>query len=175
MKHGVNLGTSYLNRNAGKEFIHYIADSSKKAVSSTVAEAPFFSLLLDSSTDISNVDNELTLVLWCDPNSEDERVHTRVSFLCTEGLERAMADGLFLSLQHALQSLGIEAVSENRCKKLVGIATDGAAANVGSAGGLKGLVEQKLGWIFWMWCLAHRLELSIKDAMSNTTLTLLCI
>ena len=30
MKHGVILGTSYLNRNAGKEFIHYIADSNKK-------------------------------------------------------------------------------------------------------------------------------------------------
>ena len=77
-----------------------------------------------------------------------------------------------MSLQHALQSLGIEAVSEGDCKKLVGIATDGAAANVGSASGLKGLVEAKLGWIFWMWCLAHRLELSIKDALSNTTFDL---
>ena len=77
-----------------------------------------------------------------------------------------------MSLQHALQSLGIEAVSESQCKKLVGIATDGAAANVGSAGGLKGLVEQKLGWVFWMWCLAHRLELSIKDALRNTNFDL---
>ena len=43
---------------------------------------------------------------------------------------------------------------------------------MGSASGLKGLVEAKLGWIFWMWCLAHRLKLSIKDALSNTTFDL---
>ena len=83
-KHGVNLGTSYLNRNAGKGFIHYIADSNRKAISSTIAEAPFFSLLFDSSTDKSNIDNELTLVLWCDLNGEDKKVHTRVSFLSIE-------------------------------------------------------------------------------------------
>ena len=112
--HGVNLGTSYLNRNAGKEFIHYIADSNRKAISSTIAEAPFFSLLFDSSTDKSNIDNELTLVLWCDLNGEDKKVHTRVSFLSIERLERATAEGLFLSLQHALQSLGIEAGNSNR-------------------------------------------------------------
>ena len=57
------MGTSYLNRNAGKEFIHYIADSNKKGVSSTIAEAPFFSLLFDSSTDKSNVDNEFSGVI----------------------------------------------------------------------------------------------------------------
>ena len=37
-----------------------------------------------------------------------------------------------------------------------------------AAGGLKGLVENELPWIFWMWCLAHRLELSVKDALKST-------
>ena len=30
------------------------------------------------------------------------------------------------------------------------------------------MVENKLNWIFWMWCLAHRLELAIKDALTGT-------
>jgi len=51
---------------------------------------------------------------------------------------------------------------------LVGIGTDRAAANIASAG-LKGLAEDKLSWVFWMWCLAHRLELAIKDALKGTT------
>ena len=59
----------------------------KKGVSSTIAEAPFFSLLLDSSTDKSNVDNEFSGVIQM-------VVHTRVSFLNIERLERAMAEGL---------------------------------------------------------------------------------
>ena len=49
----------------------------------------------------------------------------------------------------------------------MGITTDGAAANV-AGNGLKGLVEKELEWIFWMWCLAHRLELAIKDALRST-------
>ena len=36
------------------------------------------------------------------------------------------------------------------------------------AGGLKGLVEKELVWVFWMWCLAHRVELSVKDALKGT-------
>lgn len=53
----------------------------------------------------------------------------------------------------------IDAAVED-CKRLVGIRTDGATANIAS-GGLKGLVEKELPWVNWMWCLAHRLELAI--------------
>ena len=34
--------------------------------------------------------------------------------------------------------------------------------------GLKYLVEEKLSWMIWMWCLAHCLELAIKDALKGT-------
>ena len=54
-----------------------------------------------------------------------------------------------------------------QCHKLAGTATDWASANI-AGGGLNGLVEQKLTWIFWMWCLAHRIELPIKDALTGT-------
>ena len=59
------------------------------------------------------------------------------------------------------------AVNAEECKKLVGIGTDGASSDV-AAGGLKGLIERELPWIFWMWCSAHRLELSVKDALKGT-------
>ena len=45
---------------------------------------------------------------------------------------------------------------------------DEAAANIAD-GGLKGLVERKLTWIFLMWCLAHRIKLAVKDALTGTT------
>ena len=50
---------------------------------------------------------------------------------------------------------------------LVGISTDGASVNIVAAG-LKGLVEGELQWIFWMWCLAHRQELALKNALKGT-------
>ena len=53
------------------------------------------------------------------------------------------------------------------CSKLVGIGSDGAAANIAQRG-LKGLVETHLEWVFWMWCFVHRLELAVKDALKGT-------
>ena len=68
--------------------------------------------------------------------------------------------------------MGIHVIDETHCNRLVGIATDGASANI-AAGGLKGLVETKLIWIFWMWYLAHRIELAIKDTLTGTAFQLI--
>ena len=55
----------------------------------------------------------------------------------------------------------------DHCKQLVGIGTDGASANIAKAG-LKGIVESKLKWIVWMWCLAHRLALGTSRLLLDT-------
>ena len=86
--------------------------------------------------------------------------------------ECVTAKCLLQSLKHGLQCLGIQSVDKEACSRLVGIATDGAAANL-ARNGLKGLVEKELEWIFWMWCLAHRLELAVKDALRGTTFNLI--
>ena len=75
-------------------------------------------------------------------------------------------------MESSLGRIGIEAIDVEQRKKLVGIGTDGASTNIVSAG-LKGLVENKLPWIYWMWCLAHRLELAIKDALKSTSFDLI--
>ena len=72
--------------------------------------------------------------------------------------------GLFEVLECALQDFGIPEVSAKHCKKLVGIGTDRASANI-AANGLKGLVKRHSPWMFWIWCLTHRLELAVKDAL----------
>ena len=79
------------------------------------------------------------------------------------------AQGLLEALASGLHSLGIEEISAEHCKKLVGIGTDGASANI-AACGLKGLVEQHVPW---MWCIAHHLELAVKDALKGTAFDLI--
>ena len=39
--------------------------------------------------------------------------------------------------------------------------------------GLKGLIEERLPWIFWSWCMAYKLELAIRDAFKGTMLDLI--
>ena len=33
---------------------------------------------------------------------------------------------------------------------------------------VKGVMERKLPWLFWMWCMTHRLELAVKDVLKVT-------
>ena len=165
--HGVHLGTSYINENAGKEMIHYIAESRRQDLMMKLANAKFFSLHLDGSTDKANIDNEVILVVWCDRDGTDEKVHTRMEYFTIVRPQSVTAEGLFKVLESGLRGLGINEISAELCKKLVGVGTDGTSANIAAAG-LKGLVEGRLSWVFWMWCMAHRLELAVKDALKST-------
>ena len=49
---------------------------------------------------------------------------------------------------------------------LAGISIDGASANI-AAVGLKGLIEE-VPWLYWSWCLAHCVEMAVKDALNGT-------
>lgn len=171
-KHGVDIGATYTNEVAGRSFVHYMAEAKRCEVVDILGKADSFSLLLDGSTDKGIHDNELVLAVWCDPDGKDERIHTRMSFFKVIQPDSVSGSGLFQVLERALQSLGIHAIDDTQCRKLVGIAMDGAAANI-AAGGLKGLVERKLTWIFWMRCLAYRMELAIKDALTGTVFDLI--
>ena len=99
------------------------------------------------------------VVQWCDTNSSDEKV---VHFLTVHQPNSANAKGLFASLEYGLKCLSTPSLSRKTCTKLVGIATDGASPKIAS-GSLKGL--EVINLVFWIWCLAHLLELSIKDAL----------
>ena len=49
---GVNIGTAYVSENAGKDFMHYIAESRRRELKQTLTDARFLSLLLEGSTDV---------------------------------------------------------------------------------------------------------------------------
>lgn len=144
-RHGVMVGTTYTNEVAGRTFIHYIKEVRRQELLETLARGPFFSFLLDESTDSGNVDNEILMVVYCDTSGDDEKVHTKtVYFQVFQPLSLA-GTGLFESVKDALLGLGITEFSAEHCTKLIGIGTDGASANIAKEG-LKGLVEQKLQW-----------------------------
>ena len=51
--------------------------------------------------------------------------------------------------------------------KLIGFGCDGASVNMG-ARGLRGFLQLSMPWMVVFWCLAHGLELALKDALKNT-------
>ena len=54
--------------------------------------------------------------------------------------------------------------------KTIGFGCDGTNANI-AQGGLRGLLSHEMPWVFVFWCLAHRLELSVKGALKPTFFT----
>ena len=72
-RHGVAIGTTYTNEIAGKTFTHYIAESNRQQLLE-LAQAKFFSLLIDGSTDTGNINNELYMVVWyyCDGTDKED-------------------------------------------------------------------------------------------------------
>ena len=131
-----------------------------------LAKANFLSIQADGSTDAGNVEDELFLVLYFDPHSEDRKVHVRNQFLAVLRPKSANAEGLFECCTRALDFVGVA----NWESKLVGFGCDGASVNV-AAGGLRGYLERAVPGVVVFWCLAHRLELSLKDALKGTLFT----
>ena len=170
-RHGVNIRITYTTETTANSFTGYIAQAKRNELVVNLQKAKFFSLLLDGSTDAGNIDNELLLVVWFDMDGVGEKVYTRTSYLCISRPSTATALGIYDVVQAAVQKLGIPAISGEQCTKLVGIGTDGAAANIACAG-LKGLVEKELPWIYWMRCMVHMLELAVKDAFKKTSFDL---
>lgn len=71
--------------------------------------------------------------------------------------------GLFKCFESAMEYVGISDWKD----RLVGFGCDGASANM-ALGGLRGQLEEVVPWVVMVWCLAHRLELSLSDSLKNT-------
>ena len=76
------------------------------------------------------------------------------------------AAGIVSAIKKSFQAVNIPEASFER--KLVGFAADGASVNRGDKDGVIGLMKSALPWVIYIWCVAHRLELSLKDALKGT-------
>lgn len=88
-------------------------------------------------------------------------------FFAVRNLKSATAKGLHESLTTAMEYMRVT----DWKKKMIGFGCDGANTNMGQQRGLRGLLQGEAPWVFVFWCLAHRLELSIKDALKATYFT----
>ena len=91
-RNGVNTGKSYMNDKQAATFTHYIAETVKKDFANKLWQAKMFSVLNDSSTDISVTDEELVYVRYL----EDGRPITK--FLSIQALGKADTVGIVAAI-----------------------------------------------------------------------------
>ena len=144
MIYGVEIGASYRNDHGCASFVEAIAADLQRKLKQKMSNAKFFSLLLDSSIDCSNVEEELFLALFFDPYSsaEEGTVHIRDNFFAVHHLAREIGEGLYGCVKKSLTYMGVEWRS-----KMVGLGCDGTNANIGSDSGLKSYLLKDIPWL----------------------------
>ena len=167
-RHGVELGAAYQNRNYAGKIIDYIPEKLANDLKVALTNANFYSVLTDGSTDASITEKEAIFTIHFDPSPIGEDcVKICTSYLDLAGLKNANSRGVIEAINDSFKSIGIDTYVD----KLVGFGSDGASANCGKKEGVKTLLQESNEWLVFGWCVAHRLELSLKDRLKATSFT----
>ena len=174
VRHEVDLGLSYTNDVAAKCFSHYIAESQWKSHADFVQEnVPYFSFLMDGTTDVSKMEDEAVVMLYCKKDDFTKEIKSCTRYLSVANPNAITTDGLLQCLEEVLKHMvGIQDICEPSSVLgvkpiLVGGGTDGASVNISQHNSIKARLLESIPWIFWSWCYAHRLELSLRDGLSS--------
>ena len=88
-------------------------------------------------------------------------------FLSIKNLTNSDAQGVLAGIKRSLENLGLP---HEKGSPLVpnGLRGDGCSTNRGASSGVQALFKHEFPWFLFSWCVAHRLELVLKDALSST-------
>ena len=166
---------TYHNDKAAKEFITHIAGVYQDNLQKQLHNSDYFRVFCDGSTDRSESEKELLMV----------RVivdfYPVVKYLKLVEPANTKADVILAAINGAFADFGFSAREYKQ--KMIGFGSDGASVMMGARRGVIELlkVEGQADWILSVWCLAHKLELAVKDCFKGTfmdnvteTLTFIC-
>ena len=94
---------------------------------------------------------------------EPSSIKIDVAFLSLQDLPSQDESGIYEAIKKAFTEVGLETCLD----KIVFLASDGAAVNTGLKNSLIKLIQEYRPWVGFVRCLAHRLQLGLKDALSD--------
>ena len=172
--HAVDVGHAYHTTDSAKQFTTYIVRSQRQEFLNALPKNRFFSLLMDGTTDVAVVEDEVIVIVYCNIDDVDEEITSTSRFLSLHVPQKADTNVLLACVRDAMYTLGVEdaldpesVLAVDTHPVLVGIGNDGASVNLGAHNGLWGQMQNALPWLFWSWCYVHRLELAYKAAFSS--------
>ena len=117
----------------------------------------------DGSTDRSEKEKEVVMIKVL------EDFYPVIKYLEIVEPENTKAEGILGAINKAFDDFGIDDFH----LKVVGYCSDGASVMMGEKKGVIKLfkVTKNAPWVIAVWCLAHRLELAVKDCFKGTYLT----
>ncbi|CAC5360735.1 unnamed protein product [Mytilus coruscus] len=160
---GLLIGNTYRNSSSAKTFIRAIAETEFNKVLSIVQRGKFLCLIGGGSTDSSVKEQEM----WYLRTSIAGQVS--VQFLGVKNVERASAENIVNGIKDLLTvNLGLQYL--DIMKKTVALSCNGASVMVGCRAGVGAILRWDQPSMLTVHCMAHRLELSLKDASKKIKL-----
>ena len=167
--HGVGVGDAYLTDIKCAEFIDYIGGDLKEKLVFDLSKAKFFGTLCDGSTDSATLEDEVVYLSYFDPQPVgSDEVKVKTTFIGVKSVRTATAEGVQEAIIDSYKGLSADLKIDDFEKKLIGFTSDGASVNRGHKQSVKTILKVKSPWIVFIWCIAHRLELALKDALTGT-------
>lgn len=167
IKHGVDIGSKYLNDTSLANFLSYIGEDLENQLVAKLNTAKFLSVMCDGSTDIAVRENEVICCSHFDPlPAGSDSVKVYISFVSVKHVKGADHLSITQAIDESFQELNLDRPYED---KLVGFCSDGASVNRGCKESIKTVLQEKSPWMIFLWCVAHRLELSLADALESTS------
>ena len=122
-----------------------------------LANAQYFYILSDSSTDSRVIEEKLVYLLFLKSGK------LFLKFLSVEPANNTNAEGIIECIKTAFEQIGILDFQ----KRIMGLNVDGASVNTGVHNSVGVLMQADLPWLQVIHYFNYRLELAIKDAFKN--------
>ena len=104
--HGVDDGFAYRTKNSAKIFTHYIAESQRQCfLAQKFSSVKLFSFLMDGSTDTSNTENEMIIIVYHKKDNNAQEMRLCIRYVSMKAVLKADAEGLIDSLNSGLRIL----------------------------------------------------------------------
>ena len=166
-KHGVDIGSKYLNDTSLSNFLSYIGEDLENQLVAKLNTAKFLSVLCDGSTDVAVRENEVICCAHFDPMpAGSDSVKVYISFVSVKHVKGGDHLAITQAIDESFEDLNLDRPYH---EKLVGFCSDGASVNRGCKESIKTALQEKSPWMVFLWCVAHRLELSLEDALKSTS------
>ena len=149
---------SYLSPKIQNEFTGSVAEEIQKRITAEVKEAHYYGVIMDSTIDISHVDQLSFCIRYIDANFQIQE-----RFLLFTDIKKSDSQSLFDTLKDILADLQLD------MKLIRSQSYDGAANMSGRHTGLQTRVKEENNLAFYVHCCAHNLNLVLCDACSDCT------
>lgn len=157
----------YLSSQIQNEIIHCLATKLKTTLISKIKMAPFYSIIIDTTQDISKNDqlSEVYRYIKINKNEKSEPISIEIEevFLGFSEVTDHTAAGLSSKILQLLKNNNMDL---SHCR---GQGYDGASVMSGKHGGVQTLIRQKQPNALYVHCATHNLNLAINDIVKCST------